>query len=43
VHPGLYRRRNGVLDLSTLTGPGFGYHAEKIARKLPAAHAHFGG
>lgn len=25
VHPGLYRRRAGHLDLSTLSGPGFGY------------------
>lgn len=25
VHPGLFRRRNGVLDLSTVSGPGFGY------------------
>lgn len=25
VHPGLYQRRDGVLDLNTLTGPGFGY------------------
>jgi hypothetical protein len=25
VHPGLYQRRSGVLDLSTLTGSGFGY------------------
>lgn len=25
VHPGLYRRRNGRVDLSTLGGPGFGY------------------
>ena len=25
VHPGLYQRRNGVLDLSTLSGPGYGY------------------
>ncbi len=25
VHPGLYQRRNGILDLSTLSGPGFGY------------------
>lgn len=25
VHHGLYRRRNGILDLSTLNGPGFGY------------------
>jgi len=25
VHPGLYQRRDSVLDLGTLTGPGFGY------------------
>ena len=25
IHPGLYRRRDGVLDLSTLSGSGFGY------------------
>jgi L-alanine-DL-glutamate epimerase-like enolase superfamily enzyme len=25
VHPGLYRRQRGQLDLSTLSGPGFGY------------------
>lgn len=25
VHPGLYQRRNGVLDARTLSGPGFGY------------------
>ena len=24
-HPGLYERRNGVVDLSTVRGPGFGY------------------
>jgi L-alanine-DL-glutamate epimerase-like enolase superfamily enzyme len=41
IHPGVYRRRNGVLDLSTLTGPGFGYQADKIARELPAPHARF--
>jgi L-alanine-DL-glutamate epimerase-like enolase superfamily enzyme len=35
VHPGLYRRRNGVLDLSTLHGPGFGYRGDEIARELP--------
>ena len=42
VHPGLYRRREGVLDLSTLQGPGFGYRVAEIARVLPAASAHFG-
>src|SRR5262249_34299847 len=34
VHPGLYQRRGGTLDLSTLQGPGFGYEVEKIGRKL---------
>jgi L-alanine-DL-glutamate epimerase-like enolase superfamily enzyme len=42
VHPGLYRRREGVLDLSTLQGPGFGYRVTEIGRQLPAAAAHFG-
>ena len=37
VHPGLYRRRNGSIDLSTLKGPGFGYRLDEINRKLPAA------
>ncbi|MFH0910998.1 MAG: enolase C-terminal domain-like protein [Planctomycetota bacterium] len=35
VHPGLYRRRNGVVDLSTVRGPGFGYRIEEIQRILP--------
>ena len=35
VHPGLYQRRNGQLDLSTLKGPGFGYQADKVVRQLP--------
>ncbi len=34
VHPGLYRRRGGILDLSTIRGPGFGYRIEEIDRKL---------
>lgn len=25
IHPGLYQRRNGILNLNTLRGPGFGY------------------
>jgi L-alanine-DL-glutamate epimerase-like enolase superfamily enzyme len=37
VHPGLYRRRNGSIDLSTLKGTGFGYRLDEINRKLPAA------
>ena len=35
VHPGLYRRRNGVLDLGSLTGSGFGYRVAEINRELP--------
>jgi len=37
VHPGLYTRSKGCVDLSTLQGPGFGYGVEKIGRKLPEA------
>jgi L-alanine-DL-glutamate epimerase-like enolase superfamily enzyme len=36
VHPGLYRRRAGMIDLSTLQGPGFGYRVAEIRRELPA-------
>ncbi|NOY41427.1 MAG: mandelate racemase/muconate lactonizing enzyme family protein [Planctomycetes bacterium] len=32
VHPGLYRRRKGQIDLSTISGPGFGYRIEEINR-----------
>ena len=35
VHPGIYQRRNGELDLSTLSGSGFGYRLSEINRKLP--------
>jgi hypothetical protein len=28
IHPGLYQRRGGVVDLSTLGGPGMGYRWE---------------
>lgn len=41
VHPGLYRRRNGQLDLSTIQGPGFGYRLAEIPRELPAPAAEF--
>ena len=36
VHPGLYRRRGGHVDLASLTGTGFGYRSEQIQRALPA-------
>lgn len=35
VHPGLYRRRGGIVDLSSLSGSGFGYRVEEIGRGLP--------
>ena len=41
VHPGLYQRRNGVLDLSSISGPGFGYRVAEIQRTLPAPAAGF--
>jgi hypothetical protein len=34
IHPGLYRRRGGVLDLSTLGPTGFGYRVAEIGRRL---------
>lgn len=39
VHPGLYRRRNGGLDLASIKGPGFGYRVAEIVRELPAPAA----
>jgi L-alanine-DL-glutamate epimerase-like enolase superfamily enzyme len=42
VHPGIYQRRDGCVDLGTLGGPGFGYRAERIHRELPAPAASFG-
>ncbi len=35
VHPGLFQRRGGIVDLATLSGPGFGYRIEEIQRTLP--------
>jgi L-alanine-DL-glutamate epimerase-like enolase superfamily enzyme len=37
IHPGLYRRRDGAVDLSTIHGAGFGYRLEEIQRELPPA------
>lgn len=37
VHPGLYERREGSVDLSSVLGyPGFGYRIDEIDRTLPA-------
>ena len=41
VHPGIYRRRDGTIDLSTLNGAGFGYRLPEIERKLPELAAMF--
>ncbi len=35
VHPGLYARRGGMLDLGTIRGAGFGYRVEEVNRPLP--------
>jgi L-alanine-DL-glutamate epimerase-like enolase superfamily enzyme len=35
VHPGLYVRRGGVVDLSSIRGAGFGYREQEIGRVLP--------
>ena len=43
VHPGLHRRRDGCVDLSTLGPVGFGYRLEEVERELPSAAASFGG
>ena len=37
VHPGLYQRRAGNVELSSIRGPGFGYRVEEIRRELPGA------
>ena len=37
VHPGLYRRRDGQVTLSSVHGPGFGYRLAEIERTLPPA------
>lgn len=35
VHPGLYQRRQGRVDWSSVHGPGFGYRLAEIHRPLP--------
>ncbi len=37
IHPGLYRRRGGMIDLSTLRGAGFGGRVAEIGRVLPSS------
>jgi L-alanine-DL-glutamate epimerase-like enolase superfamily enzyme len=42
LHPGLYARRRGMVDLSTVGGPGFGYAGAESARSLPLPAARSG-
>jgi hypothetical protein len=35
VHPGIYTRRAGEVDLSTIEGGGFGYRLAEMRRDLP--------
>jgi len=42
VHPGLYRRRKGKIDFSTLGRFGFGYRVREIKRELPEPSAQAG-
>jgi L-alanine-DL-glutamate epimerase-like enolase superfamily enzyme len=35
IHPGIHARRNGVVDLGSIRGSGFGYRLAEIARELP--------
>ncbi len=37
VHPGLFKRQEGILDGSTLSDRGFGYRVEEVERELPGA------
>ena len=34
IHPGLFQRRNGSVDLSTIQGAGFGYRVDEVRRCL---------
>jgi L-alanine-DL-glutamate epimerase-like enolase superfamily enzyme len=35
IHPGLYSRTDGVVNLATISGAGFGYREDEIRRDLP--------
>jgi len=35
IHPGLYSRRSGSVELASIIGPGFGYRSSEIKRELP--------
>jgi hypothetical protein len=35
VHPRIYQRREGILDLDTLAGSGMRYRLDEVDRDLP--------
>lgn len=37
IHPGLYQRRGGKVDLASISGNGFGYRLNEVDRRLPNA------
>lgn len=41
VHPGLYQRRGGEVNWSTVQGNGFGYRLNEMSRELPEPTAEF--
>ena len=43
IHPDLYRRKNGTVELSTIQGTGFGYRLSEISRELPPPVIERGG
>lgn len=36
IHPGIYQRRDGCVDLQSIQGAGFGYRINEIQRTLPS-------
>jgi hypothetical protein len=42
IHPGVFQRRNGVIDISTLSITGMGYAIEKMNRELPPVTVNLG-
>ena len=41
VHPGLYCRKDGKLNLASIRGSGFGYRLAEIGRELPVPSAEY--
>ena len=42
AHPGIYCRRQGHIDLTTIKGSGFGYRLNEIHRNLPEPIVEYG-